>query len=287
MESMTSKKEQVLWLIAVAAAVVAGIYFRFLGIGTWPFAYDEYYIFQATQFVRDSGLPAFPCGGYYARGLLLQYLAAPFLSLDLPPEGVIRSITVLSNLLLLPAVYLLGNRIGGTRLAAGNRIGGTRLAAVVTIVMCLSTWEIEMARFARMYAPFQTLFLWYCYHAYRLVEDQDWNRWKWLMLFSVLGPLVWEGGISLAVLNILVLMIVREDFRWVRGISAISVLILGRVFQSINFRHLGSQPQLTDTESVTSAIGGVVRLRESPIFILVAHYQHGWLSPYLPWLQLY
>jgi len=254
---MTSKNEQVAWLIAVAAAVVAGIYFRFLGIGTWSFAYDEYYIFKATQFVKDTGLPAFSCGGYYARGLLNQYLAAPFLDLGLPPEGVVRTVTVVSSLLLLPAVYLLG-----------ARLGGTRLAAVATIVMCLSTWEIEMARFARMYAPFQALFLWYCYHAYRLVENKDWGRWKWLLLFSLLGPLVWEGGISLAVLNILVLMVVREDFRWVRGISAISVLMLGRAFQSINFRHLGSQPQLTDAEAVTSMIRGAVHLKEAPILLL-------------------
>ena len=51
-----------------------------------------------------------------------------------------------------------------------------------------------MSRFGRMYAPFQAVFIWWVYHAYRLVETGDRRRWRWLLGLSAIGPLVWEGG---------------------------------------------------------------------------------------------
>ena len=89
-------------------------------------------------------------------------MTIPFLAIGISPEASLRFVTIVSNLGMLPAAYLLSRRLGGFRIAA----------ATVTI-LALSTWEIEMARFGRMYAPFQAIFMWYLYHAYRLIETGD------------------------------------------------------------------------------------------------------------------
>jgi len=123
----------------VTVSLAAGIYFRFVAIGEWPLATDEYFVYRSIAFILDSGLPEFPCGGFYTRGLIYQYVTAPLLSFGLAPEVALRTITALSSLILLPAAYLLS-----------VRLGGRRIAYAVLIVLCLSAWEVEMARFGRM-----------------------------------------------------------------------------------------------------------------------------------------
>jgi len=53
-----------------------GIAARFWALGKWPLAIDEYYFAQSVQNVLHFGIPEFPCGGLYVRGLLLQYASA-------------------------------------------------------------------------------------------------------------------------------------------------------------------------------------------------------------------
>jgi len=57
--------------LAVAAAAV-----RAPGLGRWCYTVDEFYFSQSVGFILDHGIPRFPTGGYYTRGLLLQYLSA-------------------------------------------------------------------------------------------------------------------------------------------------------------------------------------------------------------------
>lgn len=63
------KSSDRIWLFVLAAAVLFGVWIRFKGFGTWPLAVDEYYIYRSVSFILDSGMPAYPCGGYYTRGL--------------------------------------------------------------------------------------------------------------------------------------------------------------------------------------------------------------------------
>jgi hypothetical protein len=237
--------EKRFWLLLAGIAVAIGIFFRFKGFSIWPLATDEYYISRAMAFVASSGLPEFPCGGYYPRGLLYQYVTAPLLAVGISPETSIRLVTILSNLAMLPAAYLLA-----------RQVGGLRVAAVVVAILSLSTWEIEMARFGRMYAPFQAIFLWYVYHAYRLIQTDDHSRWRWLLGLSLAAPLVWEGGITLALLNFLPILTQRKAWSYRHLVAALGIVSVFIIFLQIDFRSLGpesaSRPSSVELATVDS-----------------------------------
>lgn len=182
-------------------------------------------------FILDSGLPQFPCGGYYTRGLLYQYIIVPLLYVGISPEAALRVVSIVSNILMLPAAYLLA-----------RSIGGTRIAAAVLIVLALSTWEIEMSRFGRMYAPFQMIFMWYVYHAYILVSRLDLKRWRWLFALSIIGPFLWEGAIVLTLFNFVLFLVERKSRSVKHIVGAILIFLSTVVFLKTDFRFLGVQP---------------------------------------------
>jgi hypothetical protein len=201
-------------LLAITfAAVLVGIYARFKGLGTWPLGIDEYYTARTVQNVLRTGLPEYACGGYYARGLLVQYLGALLQLGGMSPELSLRLIAAVSSLAVLPAAYILGRRAGGIT---------TGLLTVT--VLALSVWEVEMARFARMYAPFQAVFVSYVIFFLRYTLDKE-ARALWSMIvLSVVGALVWEGGVFLAALNLLPPIVnhaggrlSRRDWRYLAG----------------------------------------------------------------------
>lgn len=192
-------------------------------------------------FILDSGLPQFPCGGYYTRGLLYQYIIVPLLYVGISPEAALRAVAIICNILMLPAAYLLA-----------RRVGGTRIAAAVLIVLALSTWEIEMSRFGRMYAPFQMIFMWYVYHAYLLVSRLDLKRWRWLFALSIIGPFLWEGAIVLALFNFVLFLVERKSGSAKHIVGAILIFLLTVGFLRTDFRFFGMQrPHLSSIPATT------------------------------------
>jgi hypothetical protein len=210
------------WLgaVGVALALAAGLYGRFRGLGTWAFGVDEFYIWRSVEHILNTGWPSFPCGSYYTRGLLFQYLVALVREFGLAPELGARSVSALWSLLALPACYQLGRRLQGRSL-------GWMLVAIVSV----SIWEIEMARFARMYAPFQAVFLWYLVFFLRFVIDDERNALIGMVALSIAGVMTWEGGQLLGVLNLLPPFLKQRDGRlrrqdWVYLAAMLSLLVL-------------------------------------------------------------
>jgi hypothetical protein len=193
---------RVLLLMVGAAALLAGLYGRFKGIGTWPLGVDEFYISRSVDNVLRTGLPQFPCGGYYTRGLLFQYIVAGLRLLGCSPEFAGRFVAALASLLVLPAVYLLG-----------KRVQGTTLAWLVAVILCVSVWEIEMARFARMYAPFQAVFAWYLVAYLKYTVDRRAGALWQMVALTVLGVLTWEGGALLGAANLFAVVVCHENGR--------------------------------------------------------------------------
>ena len=221
-----------------AACVVAGTLARFWGLGKWPLAIDEYYFARSVQNVLRYGIPQFPCGGMYARGLLLQYAAAALQWTGLSAELAPRLIAAVASLVALPAVYKIGRRLGGPE---------TGLLAVA--VLGLSVWEIEIGRLGRMYAPFQALFAWYVVFFLEYVIDRKRRALAPLLILSFLGVATWEGGIFLVLTNFLPPFIAHPDGRlsrrdWLYLAGCSLLLVPAYVLTMADLRFMGSEPML-------------------------------------------
>jgi Dolichyl-phosphate-mannose-protein mannosyltransferase len=209
-------------MLLASVALLAGFYGRFKGLGIWPLGVDEFYISRSIDNILRTGLPVFSCGGYYLRGLVYQYLAAGVRLTGLTPEFAGRFVAAICSVATLPAAYLLGKRIQGP-------VAGW----LTVIILSVSIWEIEMARFARMYAPFQAVFVWYLVFCLRYTLDKEHAALGWMIALSVLGVLTWEGGVLLGIANIVALLLAHEEGRlkpaeWKR--LAALVLLLGLLF---------------------------------------------------------
>ena len=219
--------------ILVPAAILFGLYGRFKGIGTWPLGVDEFYISRSIDHILASGLPRFPCGGYYTRGLLFQYLVAALRLSGQSPEFAGRLVASVSSLLMLPAAYLLG-----------KRVQGPLTGWLAVILLLVSIWEIEMARFGRMYAPFQAEFVWYLLFYLRYTVDKNAAALRWMIALSIVGVLTWEGGTLLGVANLFAVLQAHDHGRlkaadWRRLVGLVGVLAL-LYLASRDLRDLGA-----------------------------------------------
>ena len=173
------------WAI-IAVSILLGFLIRIKGLGTWTLALDEYYVIKSVQNILQHGLPQFPNGGYYERGILMQYMIAPLLSLGIKPELAGRIFPLLANLAAFPAVYLIA-----------RKVGNKTVATIVIVIFSFSIWEVEFARFIRMYAFFQAITVWYIYFALKFFETRNYKNYYWMLGLSALSILVFAGSIFL------------------------------------------------------------------------------------------
>jgi hypothetical protein len=136
--------------------------------------------------------------------------------------------------------------------------GGIKTAVVATILASLSVWEIEFARFGRMYAPFQAVFLWYVYfQILHLVRGQSAARWAYLAL-SATSILIYAGASFLLAFNFLALLWPGKRWSFGHLIVATALLFAGAAFFMTDFRHLGvaadAIPATVHTEAMSLPI---------------------------------
>jgi len=233
------------WAIAVvtAAALLAGLYGRFKGLGTWPLGVDEFYISRSIDNVLRVGLPQFPCGGYYNRGVLYQYSVAVLRMWGMSAELAGRLVPAISSLAVLPAVYLLG-----------RRTHSRSVGLLAVIIVSVSIWEIEMARFGRMYAPFQAVFAWYLVFFLRYALDHHRKALLAMVGLSLLGILTWEGGVFIGLANFLPPLInqkngrlQREDWPYLLGMGLLMVLL---VLATRDLRGFATPPEQPTIDNV-------------------------------------
>jgi hypothetical protein len=219
-------------------AVAMGLYGRFAGLGLWAFGVDEFYISRSIDHVLNTGLPRFLCGGYYTRGLAYQYVVALVRHWSVSPEFAGRVVSAVWSLVGLPAAYLIG-----------RRLGGRTLGLTLLIILSVSVWEIEMARFARMYAPFQSVFLWYLVFFLRYTVDRERSALIPMVLLSILGVLTWEGGALLGLANLLPPLLNHERGRLRRAdfkfIMAMLILFGALVIATTDLRGSAGEPAVS------------------------------------------
>lgn len=218
---------RVFFLLA-GLAVAAGIFFRFWGLGGAPLAVDEYYLGTSILNLAERCLPEFPCGGFYTRGLLVQYLTLILLYLGADLELAVRLIPVLASLMTVAAVWLIA-----------RRAGGIVAAALAAVLVSLSLWEIEFARFGRMYAPFQALFAWYVYFQLRHLIDGDTRAMVLYLLLSAIAIFVYAGAALLLALNFLPLLWPHKRWNLPHLFTSTGLLLAAVIKMRIDFRYLG------------------------------------------------
>ncbi|MFZ1292291.1 MAG: hypothetical protein WAR79_19510 [Melioribacteraceae bacterium] len=228
----------IIFWVVIFISVSLGTLIRFDNLGKWNLALDEYYIIKSSEFILEYGLPQFPSGGYYSRGVLFQYLIAILLNFGVKAELAGRIFSVIANLITIPPIYLISKKIG-------NQL----LATIVIVVFSFSIWEIEFARFARMYAPFQAIFMWYIYFVLVDFQNKNFKNFKWMILLSAMSFLVYEGSIFLAVFNF-VPFVVSKNFNLKYFFASIVTFFASTFFNMFDFRTFNSDrplpPELID-----------------------------------------
>ncbi len=219
-------RQAMAWLFLAAVGTFA-VWARLWALGDWPLALDEYFLARSVERILQTGVPAFECGGWYSRGLLHQYLAAALAASGLSLELAVRGVSVAAELAALPALMLLA-----------ARLGPRPLGIAVAVLFALSVWETEFARFGRMYAVFQAIFLWYLWCLFRALLDGSGRARHAMLGLTVLATLTWEGGIFLAVLNLLPPGLDLRRLHWRWWLPAASLIVGAWVFLHTDFRGL-------------------------------------------------
>ncbi len=258
--------------LLTAACIVVGTWARFHGLDRWPLAIDEYYFARSVENLLHFGIPEYPCGGLYIRGLSLQYLCAALQWAGMSAELAPRLLAAIASLLTLPPAYLIA-----------RRFGRPELGLLTVCVLALSVWEVEIGRFGRMYAPFQAVFAWYVLFFLRYVVDGD-RRSLWPMLgLSAFGLTVWEGGVFLVLANFLPPLIGHPEGRFGRRewlyLAGCSLLLIPAYALTVaDLRFAGGEPALppgyveTDTPSqsrLDAAVMPFTTLRSHPGWLLL------------------
>ena len=225
-QNISPEKKYSFLMWTTIVAILFGAYFRLKGLGKWPLCIDEYYIAKSVGNIIKNGLPEFECGGYYTRGLIYQYLAVPLQFLPGNKEFYLRIISLFFNLLAIHPLYELGKKFNKTT------------SYLVIILFCFSIWEIEFSRFARMYAPFQTLTLYYLLFFVKAILDNDSRNRKYCYLVSVIGIFLYEGAIFFLLLNFVMLIVLGKHSRKNDFLIAIIIFLIGYFYLTIDFRHL-------------------------------------------------
>jgi len=230
-------EENIVLNVLMFIAIIAGIVIRLKGLGTWPLTIDEYYIAKAAKNILEYGVPQWEGGGYYVRGLFQQYITAALYYFGVDLEFGARIIPALMNILSIIPLYILS-----------KKIRGGIFASIVVIIFSFSLWEIEMARFARMYAPFQAVFLLYILFLYKALIEKDEKSVKWLFVISFISIFIYEANIFLAVLNFLTILwhsqkntidfsnLWKGRFKLSHLIFSVIILLLVFGFREINFK---------------------------------------------------
>jgi hypothetical protein len=277
-----SRSAQYAIAFLTVVALLAGAYGRFKGLGIWPLGVDEFYISRSIDNLLRTGLPQFPCGGYYTRGVLYQYLVALLRLQGMSAELAGRVIPAISSLAVLPAAYLLG-----------RRIHGRTVGLLAVIVLAVSIWEIEMARFARMYAPFQAVFVWYLVFFLRYTLDRDRRALIIMVILSSVGILTWEGGVFLGLINMLPPLVNHKngklgaaDWRYLVGMALLLFLF---ILATRDLRGFATVPQLPGDsiepeQAAVTLSSFVVSIRDGPWWFVLSLLQLGLAAASLPWI---
>jgi len=217
----TKKNERLETAVILLCLTVIAALVRSPGLGKWCLNTDEYYFASSVSFIVKKLVPEFPSGGYYTRGILLQYLTAiPVLLFD-NFEFAVRLIPLICGILSIPVFYLI----------CKNHLS-TLPAILCTSMLLFSSWHIEFSRFARMYGPFQFMFLLFIYFFYSGYWKE--NRKHQFVSWGLGFLLIFFHAASIFIPIIIVLALLKQKSPFSRiGIELIIVIAILLAFNLV------------------------------------------------------
>lgn len=169
------------------------------GLGKWSVSSDEYLLSRSVSFIQESGVPKFPSGGYYVRGIVLQYLMTIQVMLFPDREFALRLFPLLFGVFTIPIVFLFC-----------RKMMPVIPSFFCSVILLLSSWHIEFSRFARFYSAFQFVFFVFLYFLYSGYFENN-NRHRYLSwAIASVAVFIHEGSIFLPIL-LLSTVILNED----------------------------------------------------------------------------
>jgi len=256
------------YLAALAVLILCGFYLRIRCLGCLGFRWDEDLTSLAVKSLMDDGIPDLPSGMIYTRFYPYQFLLAASAKLFGFSEFSIRLPGVVLSTTLIPVGYWIA-----------SKLFDRRIGLVVAAGLAFSFEQVEMARTARMYAPFflvYTLAAYSIYCAYYKDPERVFSPWP--VLLSLVALSLHQLGYSLAVL-VAGAIFLNPGIK--RGISlllqggAIGVAFI--VIKSIqeHFFYRGQRllqtgdPSSPEEQQSTSALESILNQIDAPNFDLV------------------
>ena len=162
--SVPVSPRQALWLLA--GITLLGACLRLVNLGELGFRWDEDLSGLTVQGILEHGVPQLPSGLLYLRGIGMSYLMAASAAILGFTELALRLPAALFSIATIPLSFIFLRKL----LSNGP-------ALIVAALFALSFWDIEMGRYARMYAPFTFFYLLtlYCIWRFRIETPRLWG----------------------------------------------------------------------------------------------------------------
>lgn len=172
------------YALALGGLVMVGLWLRLWRLGALALVGDEAIQALAVENILEHGIPLMDSGLIYPRALLYMYMQAALAYVfGLEPFWLRLPSALWGAAAIVPA-YLLG-----------KRLFDRPTALLVAAIMALSSWELELSRYARFYTIFQFFFLVSVLCFYRgFMEDE--TRYKGWFLVSAFVAF-WTHGLSM------------------------------------------------------------------------------------------
>jgi len=221
------------------------------------FHIDEYISMLAAQMTAEKGAPILPSGLFYSHGLLISYVAAPFLRLLAFSEEVARWPSLLFGMLAVAGFFFVGSR-----LFKSQTIGLFALAfAALDVSMIL--WSARM----RMYALAGLLMLLSLYFLAQGTFLNPYRRYRLAAVVCYLGAILSHSVavVILPVWGLATLICVwlgrkRFEITWYRqkSVRLEIVIVLVLLLLGIGFGVSGQIPFLSPTAGTGDEGGSVL-----------------------------
>jgi hypothetical protein len=247
------------WLIylLIMLLLMVAFFLRLEHILARVFHIDEYISMLAAQMTAEKGVPVLPSGLLYGQGLLVSYLAAPFLRLLAFSEEIARWPSLLIGVMTVASFYSVG-----LRLFKSQAVGLFALAfAVLDISMIL--WSARM----RMYALAGLLMLLALYFLVQGTLLNPHRRYRMAAVVCYLGAVL-SHSVSVVVLPVwglailIVLWLGRKRFEidWYRQKSIRLEILIGLVLLAlaVGFSVFRQIPFLSPAPGAGGGAGGIV-----------------------------